>query len=88
MSMHYTYKTKGTCAGVIDLDIDGDRISNVKFTGGCDGNLKAGAVLVLAGHVYQLRQRVAVIKCGHKDTSCADQLAKAVLEAYEASKEN
>lgn len=41
MSMHYTYKTKGTCARVIDLDIDGDRISNVKFTGGCDGNLKA-----------------------------------------------
>lgn len=86
MSMHYTYKTKGTCARVIDLDIDGDRISNVKFTGGCDGNLKAIPALVEGMTVDQIRQRVAGIKCGFKDTSCADQLAKAVLEAYEASK--
>lgn len=88
MSMHYTYKTKGTCARVIDLDIDGDRISNVKFTGGCDGNLKAIPALVEGMTVDQIRQRVAGIKCGFKVTSCADQLAKAVLEAYEASKEN
>ena len=88
MSMHYTYKTKGTCARVIDLDIDGDRISNVKFTGGCDGNLKAIPALVEGMTVDQIRQRVAGIKCGFKDTSCADQLSKAVLEAYEASKEN
>ena len=88
MSMHYTYKTKGTCARVIDLDIDGDRISNVKFTGGCDGNLKAIPALVEGMTVDQIRQRVAGIKCGFKDTSCADQLATAVLEAYEASKEN
>lgn len=88
MSMHYTYKTKGTCARVIDLDIDGDRISNVKFTGGCDGNLKAIPALVEGMTVDQIRQRVAGIKCGFKDTSCADQLAKAVLEAYEASEEN
>ena len=88
MSMHYTYKTKGTCARVIDLDIDGDRISNVKFTGGCDGNLKAIPALVEGMTVDQIRQRVAGIKCGFKDTSCADQLAEAVLEAYEASKEN
>ena len=81
MSMHYTYKTKGTCARVIDLDIDGDRISNVKFTGGCDGNLKAIPALVEGMTVDQIRQRVAGIKCGFKDTSCADQLAKAVLEA-------
>ena len=79
MSMHYTYKTKGTCARVIDLDIDGDRISNVKFTGGCDGNLKAIPALVEGMTVDQIRQRVAGIKCGFKDTSCADQLAKAVL---------
>ena len=75
MSMHYTYKTKGTCARVIDLDIDGDRISNVKFTGGCDGNLKAIPALVEGMTVDQIRQRVAGIKCGFKDTSCADQLA-------------
>lgn len=66
MSMHYTYKTKGTCARVIDLDIDGDRISNVKFTGGCDGNLKAIPALVEGMTVDQIRQRVAGIKCGLK----------------------
>ena len=39
--MNYTYYTKGTCSKQIDLEINGDVITNVKFYGGCDGNLKA-----------------------------------------------
>ena len=84
----FTYRTKGTCSSQIELELDGNVVHNVKFTGGCDGNLKAIPALVEGMTVDQIRQRVAGIKCGFKDTSCADQLAKAVLEAYEASKEN
>ena len=83
MSMHYTYKTKGTCARVIDLDIDGDRISNVKFTGGCDGNLKAIPKLVEGMTVEEIESRISGIHCGFKNTSCGDQLAKACRAALE-----
>ena len=34
--MNYTYYTKGTCSKQIDLEINGDVITNVKFYGGCD----------------------------------------------------
>ena len=39
--MTYTYKTKGTCSTQIDLELEGNIVHNVKFTGGCNGNLKA-----------------------------------------------
>ncbi|MDE7303009.1 MAG: TSCPD domain-containing protein, partial [Oscillospiraceae bacterium] len=38
---HFDYKTHDTCSQLISLDIDGDRVYNVSFTGGCNGNLKA-----------------------------------------------
>ncbi len=41
LKMKYTYRTKGTCSQQIDLEINDDIITNVKFYGGCDGNLKA-----------------------------------------------
>ena len=81
MSMHYTYKTKGTCARVIDLDIDGDRISNVKFTGGCDGNLKAISKLVEGAPADRVIEVLAGNTCGMKKTSCADQLTRAIEAA-------
>ena len=39
--MTYSYKTKGTCSTQIDLELDGNVVHNVKFTGGCNGNLQA-----------------------------------------------
>ena len=67
--MDYTYRTKGTCSREISFELDGDRVKNVHFVGGCDGNLKA---------VAKLRGNT----CGPRPTSCADQLAIAVQEAY------
>ena len=40
IKMRYSYKTKGTCSTQIDFDLNGDVVSNVSFTGGCNGNLK------------------------------------------------
>ena len=82
--MHYDYMTKGTCSQVISLDIDGDTVSNVKFLGGCNGNLKAIPILVEGMTVDEIESRLKGITCGHRPTSCPDQLAKAVREAYNA----
>ncbi len=82
--MHFDYRTKGTCSQLISLDIDGDVVHNVKFLGGCNGNLKAIPVLVEGLTVDEIESRLQGITCGHRPTSCPDQLAKAVREAYNA----
>ena len=83
--MKYSYRTKGTCSQQIDLDINDDVITNVKFYGGCNGTLKAISILVDGLTVDQITHKCADIQCGFKNTSCADQLAKAVLAAREAA---
>ena len=83
--MKYSYKTKGTCSSQIDLEINGDIVTNVVFYGGCNGNLKAIPILVDGLTVDYIEKMCSNIKCGFKNTSCADQLAHAVREAYEAS---
>lgn len=84
-NLKYSYKTKGTCSQQIDLEINDDIITNVKFYGGCDGNLKAIPKLVEGLSVDQIVEKCAGIQCGFKNTSCADQLSKAVLAAKEAA---
>ena len=83
---HYDYKTHDTCSQLISLDLDGDRVHNVKFEGGCNGNLKAVPILVEGMTVEEIEQKLGGVLCGRRPTSCADQLSKAVREAYEASK--
>lgn len=78
--MHHTYKTKGTCSTQIDFDIENNKIYNVKYTGGCNGNLKAIASLVEGQEVEEVIKRLNGITCGFKKTSCGDQLAKALEE--------
>ena len=84
--MSYIYKTKGTCSTEIELDLDGNIVRNVKFTGGCNGNFQAIPKLVEGLTVGQVEEKIGGIKCGFKNTSCGDKLAKACREAYEASK--
>lgn len=81
--MHYEYLTENTCSRLITLDIDGNVVSNVKFLGGCDGNLKAIPILVDGLTVEEIEAKLSGIKCGRRPTSCGDQLAKAVRKAYE-----
>ena len=84
--MKYTYKTQGVCASEITFDIDNDIISNVSFKGGCNGNLKAIGKLVEGMKAQELIEKLAGNTCGWKQTSCADQLAKAVQEAIQEKK--
>ena len=84
--MRYVYKTSGVCASQIEFDIEGNVISNVVFLGGCNGNLKAISKLVDKMTVEEIEKKLAGNTCGWKNTSCADQLAKAVRKAYEENK--
>ena len=84
--MTYTYKPKGVCPNNISFDIEGDKVTNIKFNGGCNGNLKAISKLVDGMTIDEIEKKLKGNTCGFKDTSCADQLALAVREAYE--KEN
>ena len=84
--MTYVYKTNGTCSKQFELELDGNIVHNVKFTGGCPGNLLAIPALVEGMTVEEVEKRIAGIRCGMKNTSCGDQLAKACRAALEASK--
>lgn len=81
--MEYVYKTNGTCSTKIKLNIEGNVVTDVVFAGGCDGNLKAIPALVEGLTVEQIESRLAGITCGYRQTSCADQLAKACRKARE-----
>ena len=82
--MTYTYKTKGTCSTQIDLELEGNIVHNVKFTGGCNGNLKGISSLVVGMKAEDAIARLKGIKCGFKPTSCPDQLARALEEIVQA----
>lgn len=86
--MRYNYKTENTCSQMISLDIEGDVVSNISFMGGCNGNLKAISTLVDGWTVEEIESKLSGNICGHKATSCADQLAKAVRAAYDAQQED
>ena len=75
---HYTYRTKGTCSQLIDFDLEEGTIHNVRFTGGCNGNLKAIGKLVEGKDAGEVADILRGNTCGMKGTSCADQLAKAI----------
>lgn len=81
--MHKTYQTKGTCSVQIDFDIEDNKIHNLAFTGGCNGNLKGIAALVEGQDIETVKNRLKGIECGFKKTSCPDQLARALEEVLE-----
>ena len=85
--MEYTYKTRGTCAVQIKFDLDGDIISNVKFLGGCNGNLQGISRLVEGMNVNDVATKLKGITCGYKSTSCPDQLAIAIANAVAERKQ-
>lgn len=84
--MEYNYKTKGVCAMKINFNLEGNVVTGVSFLGGCNGNLKAISTLVDGMTVEEIESKLKGNRCGFKSTSCADQLAIAVREAYESSK--
>ena len=82
--MQYEYKTKGTCSQRILFEIEDNKLKNVQYIGGCNGNLKGISSLVEGMDVNEVISRLEGTTCGMKDTSCPDQLARALKQAKEA----
>lgn len=82
--MTYSYKTHGTCSSKIDFEIEDGKLHNVRYTGGCNGNLKAIGTLVEGKDALEIADLLEGNTCGFKSTSCADQLSKAIKEALDA----
>jgi uncharacterized protein (TIGR03905 family) len=86
--MHYEYMTKGTCSRKIVFDMDSDEtVHNIVFTGGCAGNLAAIPKILEGWKADDISGRLLGNDCNGKGTSCADQLAKAVIAAKAKLKE-
>ena len=81
--MTYSYKTHGTCSSKIDFGIEDGKLHNVRYTGGCNGNLKAIGTLVEGKDALEIADLLEGNTCGFKSTSCADQLSKAIKEALD-----
>ena len=75
------YKTHGTCSQQMSFDLQDGKIHNLKFVGGCNGNLKGICSLVEGMDANEVISKLEGIRCGFKSTSCPDQLAKAIKEA-------
>lgn len=86
--MKHVYTTKGTCAREIEFELDGNVIHNVKFMGGCNGNLKAISKLAEGQEAERLIELLSGNTCGPRNTSCADQFAKALAEALESERKS
>ena len=77
----YTYSPKGVCSMKITFDVDeNDIVSNIKFTGGCNGNTQGVAALANGRKKDELIKLLSGIRCGFRPTSCPDQLANALKE--------
>jgi len=81
--MRYEYKTQDTCAQMISFELDGDKVKDIEFYGGCNGNLKAISKLLDGSSVDEIESQLLGNTCGRRPTSCTDQLAKAVRKAYD-----
>lgn len=84
--MTYAYRPRGVCSQMMEIETEDGVLKSFTVMGGCDGNLQGIARLVEGMPVDEVIQRLEGIRCGFKDTSCPDQLARA-LKAMRAEAE-
>lgn len=75
------YRPKGVCSQLIDFQVEDGKLTQVQFTGGCNGNLQGISRLVVGMDAQEAIRRMKGIHCGPKPTSCPDQMAHALEEA-------
>jgi len=73
-----TFTPEGVCTKQIDISVESDTIRSVKFTKGCAGNTQGVARLIEGMHIDDAIAKLEGIRCGDKETSCPDQLARAL----------
>ena len=79
--MQFKYKCSGTCSRFIQFTVEDGKVYNVQYIGGCNGNLKGIGALVEGMEIDEVISRLEGTTCGPKNTSCPDQLSRALKEA-------
>ena len=78
--MKITYRPKGVCSQLMDIEVEDGKIESVKITGGCSGNLQGISSLLKGMDVDEAISRMEGLRCGIKATSCPDQIAQALKQ--------
>ena len=78
--MKITYRPRGVCSRLMEIEVEDNKIVSVDVTGGCDGTLKGISRLVEGMDVDEAIRRMQGIRCGGKPTSCPDQLSIALSQ--------
>lgn len=81
--MKFTYRPKGVCSQLMEIETENGRVTGFKVMGGCDGNLQGISRLVEGMEVEEVIRRLEGVRCGRKATSCPDQLAQALKLSLE-----
>lgn len=79
--MKFEYPTSGVCSSRIQFELEGNIVKNIRFVGGCSGNTQGVAKLAEGMDVDEVIRRLQGVRCGMKQTSCPDQLARALQDA-------
>ena len=83
--MVYSYRPQGVCSQNMEIEVEDGRIKSLSVLGGCSGNLQGIARLVEGMEVEEVIRRLEGLRCGFKDSSCPDQLARALKAMLEES---
>ena len=80
---NYSFTPKGVCSRKIDIELDGETITKIKFTGGCNGNTQGVSRLCEGMNIHDAIAKLEGIDCNGRGTSCPDQLAIALEQALQ-----
>ena len=85
MKRHVSFSPSApVCCKKIEFDLEDNVVKNLKFTGGCPGNLQAIGKLVEGMPATEAIAKLSGIRCGGKPTSCTDQFAQSLRSAIAA----
>ena len=70
---------------MIEIELDGETIKDVIFTGGCNGNLNGISKLIKGMNARDVIEKLEGTRCGVNETSCPDQLSKALKQALDSA---
>lgn len=76
----FIYQTKGVCSREMHFEVEGDIVKSLEVIGGCDGNLNGISRIIQNKSIDEVVDAFKGVRCGTKDTSCPDQIAKALLQ--------
>ena len=86
----FKYFPNGVCPKELDivLDTKDKTVSDICFKGGCSGNHRGICALIKGMKIDEASEKLEGIKCGNRETSCPDQLSKALKEIGEIIRQN